>query len=156
AVEVLSYNVELKDENGFVGDRASKAAFRQFVDEWRKPLRRIGQDPFGKEDSAKLAKKSSTIYSPRAMPVGRDRAERDRIFCAGAYRRAAAFPQTERMERRRASRLRRRLFRQSRRRARHRSDLVAVEERENQDRGQDRPQRPGRGRPDRCRTFGAD
>jgi len=57
AVEVLSYNVELKDENGFVGDRASKAAFRQFVDEWRKPLRRIGQDPFGKEDSARLAKK---------------------------------------------------------------------------------------------------
>jgi hypothetical protein len=57
AVEVLSYNLELKDENGFVGDRASKAAFRQFVDEWRKPLRRIGQDPFGKEDSSKIAKK---------------------------------------------------------------------------------------------------
>jgi predicted NBD/HSP70 family sugar kinase len=57
AVEVLSYNLELKDENGFVGDRASKGAFRQFIDEWRKPLRRIGQDPFGKEDSAKIAKK---------------------------------------------------------------------------------------------------
>jgi hypothetical protein len=57
AVEVLSYNLELKDENGFVGDRASKGAFRQFIDEWRKPQRRIGQDPFGKEDSAKIAKK---------------------------------------------------------------------------------------------------
>jgi predicted NBD/HSP70 family sugar kinase len=57
AVEVISYNVELKDENGFVGDRASKGAFRHFVDEWRKPLRRIGQDPFGNEQSSKIAKK---------------------------------------------------------------------------------------------------
>jgi hypothetical protein len=57
SVEVVSYNVALKDENGFVGDRASKRAFRQFVEEWRKPLRRIGQDPFGNEQSAKIAKK---------------------------------------------------------------------------------------------------
>ncbi len=56
-VEVVSYNVELKDENGFVGDRATKRAFRQFIEEWRKPLRRIGQDPFGNEQSAKIAKK---------------------------------------------------------------------------------------------------
>jgi hypothetical protein len=56
-VEVISYNVELKDEDGFVGDRASKGAFRHFVDEWRKPLRRIGQDPFGNELSIKIAKK---------------------------------------------------------------------------------------------------
>jgi hypothetical protein len=56
-VEVVSYNVELKDEKGFVGDRASKAAFRNFIDEWRKPLRRIGQDPFGNEQSSKIAKK---------------------------------------------------------------------------------------------------
>ena len=56
-VEVISYNVELKDEAGFVGDRASKGAFRYFIDEWRKPLRRIGQDPFGNEQSAKIAKK---------------------------------------------------------------------------------------------------
>jgi hypothetical protein len=56
-LEVVSYNVELKDEDGYVGDRASKGAFRRFVDEWRKPLRRIGQDPFGNEQSAKIAKK---------------------------------------------------------------------------------------------------
>jgi ROK family len=56
-VEVLGYNVELKDEDGFLGDRASKAAFRHFIDEWRKPLRRIGQDPFGNEQSSKIAKK---------------------------------------------------------------------------------------------------
>jgi len=56
-VEVLGYNVELKDGDGFVGDRASKGAFRHFIDEWRKPLRRIGQDPFGNEQSSKIAKK---------------------------------------------------------------------------------------------------
>jgi hypothetical protein len=56
-VEVLGYNVELKDEDGFLGDRASKGAFRHFIDEWRKPLRRIGQDPFGNEQSNKIAKK---------------------------------------------------------------------------------------------------
>ena len=59
--EVISYNVELKDEKGFVGDRASKRAFRHFIEEWRKPLRRIGQDPFGNEQSAKIAKKSLMI-----------------------------------------------------------------------------------------------
>jgi predicted NBD/HSP70 family sugar kinase len=56
-VEVVSYNVELKDENGFLGDRASKGAFRRFIDEWRKPLRHIGEDPFGSEQSSKIAKK---------------------------------------------------------------------------------------------------
>ena len=56
-VEVISYNVELKDKDGFVGDRVSKSAFRHFIDEWCKPLRRIGQDPFGNEVSSKIAKK---------------------------------------------------------------------------------------------------
>src|SRR6516165_4819239 len=49
SVEIVSYNVELKDGDGFVVDRASKGAFRHFIDEWRKPLRRLGEDPFGNE-----------------------------------------------------------------------------------------------------------
>ncbi len=57
AVNVESYNVELKDEDGFVGDRASKGAFRQFIEGWRKPLRDLGQDPFGEEQSETLTKK---------------------------------------------------------------------------------------------------
>ena len=57
SVEIVSYNVELKDGDGFVGDRASKGVFRHFIDEWRKPLRRLGEDPFGNEQSAKIAKK---------------------------------------------------------------------------------------------------
>jgi hypothetical protein len=47
----------LKDDEGFVGDRANKGAFRRFLDEWRKPLREIGQDPFGDAETTELTKK---------------------------------------------------------------------------------------------------
>src|SRR5579871_3190293 len=57
SVLVESYNTELKDDEGFVGDRASKGAFRRFIEEWRKPLREIGHDPFGEEQSESLTKK---------------------------------------------------------------------------------------------------
>lgn len=56
-VTVDSYNVELKDDEGFLGDRASKGAFRAIIENWRKPLREIGQDPFGDEPSDELSKK---------------------------------------------------------------------------------------------------
>jgi hypothetical protein len=49
AVEVENYNIELKDDEGFIGDRASKGAFRAFIENWRKPLRDIGHDPLGDE-----------------------------------------------------------------------------------------------------------
>ena len=47
SVTVDSYNVELKDDEGFIGDRASKGAFRDMIENWRKPLRKAGYDPFG-------------------------------------------------------------------------------------------------------------
>jgi predicted NBD/HSP70 family sugar kinase len=57
AVTVDSYNVELKDDEGFIGDRASKGAFRQIIEKWRKPLREVGEDPFGDEGSGALSKR---------------------------------------------------------------------------------------------------
>ena len=57
AVEVDSYNVEIKDDEGFVGDRASKGAFRAIIENWRKPLRKAGNDPFGDEPSEDISKK---------------------------------------------------------------------------------------------------
>jgi len=57
SVDVDSFNLELKDEKGFVGDRASKSAFRDMLDKWRKPLRKTGEDPFGKEPTEKINKK---------------------------------------------------------------------------------------------------
>jgi hypothetical protein len=57
AVEVDDYNNELKDDEGFIGDRASKGAFRDIVENWRKPLRKLGEDPFGDTASSDLTKK---------------------------------------------------------------------------------------------------
>jgi predicted NBD/HSP70 family sugar kinase len=56
SVDVDSFNIELKDEEGFLGDRASKGAFRKILDRWRKPLRKSGEDPFGNEPSEKISK----------------------------------------------------------------------------------------------------
>ena len=56
AVDVDSYNVELKDDEGFIGDRASKGAFRNMIDSIRKTLRKSGDDPLGEEDSDELSK----------------------------------------------------------------------------------------------------
>jgi hypothetical protein len=58
SVDVDSFNIGLKDEDGFVGDRASKGAFRAIFDKWRKQLRKSGEDPFGDEPSDKISKKT--------------------------------------------------------------------------------------------------
>ena len=58
SVDVDSFNIEIKDEDGFLGDRASKGAFREILDRWRKPLRKTGEDPFGKEPSDQISKKT--------------------------------------------------------------------------------------------------
>ncbi|MGY4254335.1 hypothetical protein ACVI1L_001403 [Bradyrhizobium sp. USDA 4516] len=56
-VEIDSFNLKLKDEDEFLGDRASKGAFRETLEKWRKPLRKFGEDPFGKELSEDISKK---------------------------------------------------------------------------------------------------
>ena len=56
AVEVDSYNVELKDDDGFLGDRASKDAFRKILDALRKPLKKSGQDPLGSKSAEAIGK----------------------------------------------------------------------------------------------------
>src|SRR5258708_1757497 len=58
SVDVTSFNIELKDEKGFLGDRASRGAFRDILERWRKPLRKSGEDPFGKEPSENISKKT--------------------------------------------------------------------------------------------------
>ena len=49
---------ELKDDEGFIGDRASKGAFRDMIDNWRKHLRKAGEDPFGDTPSEEISKKT--------------------------------------------------------------------------------------------------
>jgi predicted NBD/HSP70 family sugar kinase len=56
SVDVDSFNIELKDDDGFLGDRASKGAFRKILDTLRKPLRNNGDDPLGKQASEEISK----------------------------------------------------------------------------------------------------
>ena len=58
SVELDSYNIELKDDEGFIGDRASKGAFREIIENWRKSVRKAGDDPFGDEPSDEIPKKT--------------------------------------------------------------------------------------------------
>src|SRR6202140_2287959 len=56
SVDVDSYNVELKDDEGFLGDRASKGAFRKILDTLRKPLKKNGEDPLGDKSAEAIGK----------------------------------------------------------------------------------------------------
>jgi hypothetical protein len=56
SVEVDSFNIELKDDEGFLGDRASKGAFRKILDSLREPLRKNGDDPLGKKSAGEIPK----------------------------------------------------------------------------------------------------
>jgi predicted NBD/HSP70 family sugar kinase len=58
SVDIDSFNIELKDEDGFIGDRASRRAFRDIFERWRKLLRKSGDDPFGDESSEEISKKT--------------------------------------------------------------------------------------------------
>lgn len=56
-VTVESYNIEMRDEDGFVGDRASGTAFRALLDDLRA---KVGEadDPFGEAATEEIKKKN--------------------------------------------------------------------------------------------------
>ena len=56
SVDVDSFNIELKDDEGFLGDRASKGAFQEILDTLRKPLKKNGDDPLGDESAEDISK----------------------------------------------------------------------------------------------------
>src|SRR5580698_2787396 len=56
SVDVDSFNIELKDDDGFLGDRASKGAFRKILDTLRKPLKKNGDDPLGDKPAEEIGK----------------------------------------------------------------------------------------------------
>jgi predicted NBD/HSP70 family sugar kinase len=56
SVDVDSFNIELKDDEGFLGDRASKGAFRKILDTLRKPLKKNGEDPLGNKAAEAIGK----------------------------------------------------------------------------------------------------
>jgi len=56
SVVVTSYNLEIRDEDGFVGDKASRSAFVEHLDALRAHLKRNGDDPLDGE-TARISKK---------------------------------------------------------------------------------------------------
>lgn len=57
AVHIDTYNAELRDEEGFIGDRASGRAFRVILDGGRERVRQGDEDPIGDVASTHISKK---------------------------------------------------------------------------------------------------
>lgn len=57
SVSVDAYNAELKDAEGFLGDRASKGAFFSILEKRREQIRRVGEDPLGEGATEDIKKK---------------------------------------------------------------------------------------------------
>jgi predicted NBD/HSP70 family sugar kinase len=68
SVKVDSYNLEVEDDEGFVGDKANKGAFWEILDKWRKPLKELGQDPFGDRPSDEISKKKLAAVLTEGEP----------------------------------------------------------------------------------------
>ena len=64
SVTIDSYNLEVEDEDGFIGDKASKGAFWECVDKWRKTLGEMGEDR-----AKRLASGSWRIFWLMVMPT---------------------------------------------------------------------------------------
>jgi len=70
AVIVDTYNEELREAEGFVGDRASGRAFRRILDECRAQLDRRGHDPLGHEGHLSKSKLDKILAGDDALAAG--------------------------------------------------------------------------------------
>jgi predicted NBD/HSP70 family sugar kinase len=57
SVRVDSYNVELRDSGGFLGDRASRGAFQSILETWRERVADGDDDPLGGDPGDEVGKK---------------------------------------------------------------------------------------------------
>jgi hypothetical protein len=69
SVTVDSYNLEVEDEDGFIGDKVSKGAFWEFVNKWRAALQDLGEDRSEVSPAKSLANASLQICWRMAMPA---------------------------------------------------------------------------------------
>jgi hypothetical protein len=69
-VRVDSYNLELRSKDGFIGDRASKRAFAEILEDWRQKFRRIDDDPLGDEEEVSKKKLDETLIKGRPEAAG--------------------------------------------------------------------------------------
>jgi predicted NBD/HSP70 family sugar kinase len=69
AVYLDTYNTELRDTDGFIGDRASGRAFRTILDEIRERVRQVEEDPIGEMPSNDISKKKLDRLMLNGDPV---------------------------------------------------------------------------------------
>jgi len=67
-VEIESYSVQLDDEEGFLGDRASKGAFVEIVEDIRRRLRQAGEDPLGETPTEEIPRKKLGALLAKGEP----------------------------------------------------------------------------------------
>src|SRR4051794_27999815 len=104
SVEIDSFNVELKDDDGFLGDRASKGAFRRILDALREPLRENGDDPLGKKDSADIGKSEldkalvgDDIHAAAVVHGAIEEFAEELAYVTGRFLKTKAWADTERI-----------------------------------------------------------
>src|ERR1700755_2390349 len=104
SVEVDSFNIELKDDNGFLGDRASKGAFRKILDTLRKPLKKNGEDPLGKKASEEIGKSTldealvgDDIHAAALVHGAIEEFAQELAYVTGRFLKTKAWADTERI-----------------------------------------------------------
>jgi predicted NBD/HSP70 family sugar kinase len=104
SVEVDSFNVELKDDEGFLGDRASKGAFRKILDSLRKPLNKNGDDPLGKKSTDEIPKSDldaaligDDIAAAALVHGAIEEFARELAYVTGRFLKTKAWADTERI-----------------------------------------------------------
>src|SRR6188472_1823841 len=104
SVDVDSFNIELKDDDGFLGDRASKGAFRKILDTLRKPLRGNGDNPLGEKKSADLGKSEldealvgDDIHASALVHGAIEEFAQELAFVTGRFLKTKAWADTERI-----------------------------------------------------------
>jgi predicted NBD/HSP70 family sugar kinase len=104
SVDVDSFNIELKDDKGFLGDRASKGAFREILDSLRKPLKKNGDDPLGKKAAEDIAKSeldeallSEDIHASALVHGAIEQFAQELAYVTGRFLKTKSWADTERI-----------------------------------------------------------
>src|SRR5437868_14534688 len=104
SVEVDSFNIELKDDDGFLGDRASKGAFRKILESLRKPLKKNGDDPLGTKPAGEIAKLEldealvgDDIGAAALVPGAIEEFAQELAYVTGRFLKTKAWADTERI-----------------------------------------------------------
>jgi hypothetical protein len=70
SVVIEGYSLELRDGDGFVGDVASRTAFRHMLDAWRKLFTSMGgKDPMGEKSTRALSKHELDVLLDKGGPA---------------------------------------------------------------------------------------